>query len=62
MANFRVPIPFLDLALNLFDRTGIDHHGDIPAFGTNNMIVVLPRIEKFVETARPVQVNLLCHL
>ena len=62
VANFRVPVAFFDLALNFLYRTGINHHGDISAFGANNMIVVLLRIEKFVVTARPVQMNLLRYL
>ena len=55
MANFRVPVLLLDLALNLFNRTRINHYCDVSTFGTDNMIVVLPWIEKFIVTARPIQ-------
>jgi hypothetical protein len=62
MPNFGVPVPFPDLTLNFLDRAGINHHGDISTFRTNNMIVVLLRIEQFVVTARPVQMDFLSDL
>ena len=55
MTDFRVPVPPLDLALKLFNRTGINHHCDVSTFGTDYMIEVLQWVEKFIVTARPIQ-------
>jgi hypothetical protein len=59
MANFRVPVLLLNLAFKLFNRTGVNHYRDVSTFGTDYMIVVLPWIEKFVVTARPIQMYFL---
>jgi hypothetical protein len=59
MANFRVSVLLLDLPLNLSNRTGIDHYGDVSAFGTDYMIIVLPWIEKFIVAARAIQMYFL---
>ena len=59
MANLRVPVLLLNLAFKLFNRTGINHYCDVSTFGTDYMIVVLPWIEKFVVTARSIQMYFL---
>jgi hypothetical protein len=57
MPEIYVPILLPDRPLESFNRAGVYHQGYPTAFGTNDVIIVLLRIEQFKVTAGPIQEN-----
>lgn len=54
-----IPILFPDSVLEPLNRTRIDHEGYPAALGTNDVIIMLLRIDEFKVAAGPVQKNFL---